>query len=270
MLSIMNEIDPCFLLSLYVLYEIQNQIFQHYKAWNISCSPSEKDEKWIRDRFQFPDSVKIRIPSDKERACHSYANEVCFYEADFTSSLCFPVHPFNRDLFSYLHLAPAQLVPNSWQILVSCMVVWMSVNEGDIIRRDEFLHFYCLRKSKNPNYYEFKLWDRASRLILDYPLSLCNWKPNFLFISGSGWEFVPNEVLDEAPKFFRSWRVPMSSASSSSSSSFQLISFFFWGMTMIGDLLVSLFRSCPASLSEEELSVACGKSKGIFGDRQGF
>nr|POF27201.1 hypothetical protein CFP56_08571 [Quercus suber] len=91
-----------------------------YKAWNISCSLSEKDEKRIRDRFQFPDSVKIRIPSDEERACHSYVDEFCFYE--------------------------------------------MSTNEGDVIRRDEFLHFYRLRKSKDPGYYEFKSWERASRM----------------------------------------------------------------------------------------------------------
>ena len=90
-----------------------------YKAWNVSCSLSEKDKKRIRDRFQFPDFVKIRILSDEERACHSYADEVCFYEAYFTSDLRFPVHPFVRELFSYLHLAMAQLVPNSWWILVS-------------------------------------------------------------------------------------------------------------------------------------------------------
>ena len=40
-----------------------------YKAWNSSCSLSKKDEKWIRDIFQFPDFVKIRILSDEERAC---------------------------------------------------------------------------------------------------------------------------------------------------------------------------------------------------------
>ena len=79
----------------------------------------------------------------------------------------------------------------------------MSANDGIVIRRDEFLHFYCLRKSKDPGYYEFKPWDRASRLILDYPSSLRNWKPNFFFVSGSGWEFIPGEDLDEAPKFFR-------------------------------------------------------------------
>ena len=54
------------------------------------------------------------------------------------------------------------------------MVVWMSTNDGDVIKKDEFLHFYLLRKSEDPDYYEFKPWDRASRLILDYPPSLRN------------------------------------------------------------------------------------------------
>ena len=47
------------------------------------------------------------------------------------------------------------------------MVVWMFANDGDVIKKDEFLNFYHLRKSKNPYYYEFKPWGRASRLILD-------------------------------------------------------------------------------------------------------
>ena len=41
-----------------------------------------------------------------------------FYEVDFTSGLRFLVHPFVRELFSYLHLALAKLVPNSWRIVV--------------------------------------------------------------------------------------------------------------------------------------------------------
>ena len=48
----------------------------------------------------------------------------------------------------------------------------MPANDVDVIRREEFLHFYCLRKSEDLGYYEFKLWDRASRLIINYPLSL--------------------------------------------------------------------------------------------------
>ena len=90
----------------------------------------------------------------------------------------------------------------------------MSANNGDVIRRDEFLHFYRLRKSKDPSYYEFKPWDRASRLTLDYLSSLQNWKPYFFFVSVNGWEFVAGEDLDKTPKFFRSWGVPVFDASS--------------------------------------------------------
>ena len=110
----------------------------------------------------------------------------------------------------------------------------MSANDGDVIRKDKFLHFYCLRKSKDPGYYEFKPWDRASRLILDYSSSLWNWKPNFFFISGSGWEFIPSEDLDESPKFFRSWGVPVSG------SSFCCFSFLLWVM-LVCDILMFLF-----------------------------
>ena len=100
-------------------------------------------------------------------------------------------------------------MPNSWQIIISCMVVWMSANDGDVIRKDEFVHFYCLRKSNDHDDYDFMPWDRASRLTLNYLSSLQNWKPYFFFVSRSGWEFVPGEDLNEAPKFFHSWGVLM-------------------------------------------------------------
>ena len=73
-----------------------------HKAWGICCSLMEKDEKRIRDRFQLPYFVKIRIPDGDDRACHSYADKVCFYEAGFVSGLRFPVHPFIRALFFLL------------------------------------------------------------------------------------------------------------------------------------------------------------------------
>ena len=101
----------------HVISEVTS-LYTLYKAWNISCSLTGKDEKRIRDRFQFPSLVRIRISSDKDRSCHSYVDEVCFYEANITSGLRFPVHPFVRELFAYLHLAPAQLVPNSWRIIM--------------------------------------------------------------------------------------------------------------------------------------------------------
>jgi len=80
----------------------------------------------------------------------------------------------------------------------------MFANDRDVIKKDEFLYFYRFRKSKDPGYYEFKPWDRASRLVLDSLSSLRNWKPKFFFVLSTGWEFILGEDLGEAPKFFHS------------------------------------------------------------------
>ena len=71
----------------------------------------------------------------------------------------------------------------------------MFTNDGDVIRRDKFFNFYRLRKSKDPSYYEFKSWDRASRLILDYPSSLRNWKPIYIYIYIYFFFFFSLEVI---------------------------------------------------------------------------
>ena len=127
-----------------------------YKAWDVCYVLKRKDEGRIRSRFQFPSSVRVRIPNDDDKACRSYVDNVCFYEANFVSGLYFPIHPFLRKLFSRLSFDPAQLVPNSWRIVICCTVVWMSANDGDTIRMDEFLHLYYLRRSRDLDYWEFK------------------------------------------------------------------------------------------------------------------
>ena len=105
----------------------------HLRALNIRCSLKEKDESRIGSRFQISPFITIGIPNKDNRACTSFPDEVCFYEADFVSDLHFHVHPFFRELLFRLKLSPAQLVPNSWRIVVRCMVMWMSANEGDVI-----------------------------------------------------------------------------------------------------------------------------------------
>ena len=67
----------------------------------------------FRDRFQFSERVRIRLPHEEERACHFSPEEVCFYEAAFQCGLRFPIHPFIRELLNHFNIAPGQLMPNS-------------------------------------------------------------------------------------------------------------------------------------------------------------
>ena len=87
----------------------------------------------FKDRFQFPDRVRVRLPSEEERACHFFPGEVCFYEAAFLCGLRLPVHPFIMELLSHFDIASRQLMPNSWRIVVSLMGIWLAVMGGDMI-----------------------------------------------------------------------------------------------------------------------------------------
>ena len=60
----------------------------------------------FRDRFQFPERVRVCLPHKEERVCHFSPGEVCFYEAAFQYGLRFPVHPFIMELLGHFNIAP--------------------------------------------------------------------------------------------------------------------------------------------------------------------
>lgn len=60
----------------------------------------------FRDRFQFPDETRARLPRKGEKAYTFARGEVCFYEVAFSCGLRFPVHPFIMELLDHLHIAP--------------------------------------------------------------------------------------------------------------------------------------------------------------------
>ena len=82
-------------------------------------------------------------------------------------------------LLHHLNLAPRKLMPNSWRIVISCMVIWMTISDGDMLTVNEFVHLYRLKESKEFGYYEFVPWDRKSCLVADLPSSFCYWKFRF-------------------------------------------------------------------------------------------
>jgi len=70
-----------------------------HKSWDIHCFLREKDEKRIRDGFQFPSSIKIRIPNVDNRACHFYTDKRCFLRltslVDFVSPSILSLESFS-------------------------------------------------------------------------------------------------------------------------------------------------------------------------------
>ena len=108
----------------------------------------------FKDSFQFLERVRVCLPSEEDRACHFFLREVCFYESTFICGLRFPVHPFLIELLDCFGITPGQLMPNSWRIVISCMGIWLTANDEDMLKVDELNDLYRLKASKEHEYYE--------------------------------------------------------------------------------------------------------------------
>ena len=74
------------------------------------CGLDAKTIARFKDKFQFPERVRVCRPSDEDRACHFFLGEMCFYEAAFSCGLRFPVHPFIMELLDHFGIALRQLM----------------------------------------------------------------------------------------------------------------------------------------------------------------
>ena len=166
----------------------------------------------FKDRFQFPERIRVHRPNSEDWACHFFPDEVCFYEAAFTCGLRLPVHPFIMELLGHFGIAPRQLIPNSWRIVVNCMEIWLAAN-GDMIKVGELIYLYRLKESKEYGYYELVPWVRRARIIIGLPSSFKYWKSRFFFVPGDDFETLTSKAWGDIPRLLCRWGTPNLGAS---------------------------------------------------------
>ena len=156
----------------------------------------------------FRSRVGVCLPSKDKRACNFFLREVCFYESSFACGLRFPIHPFLMELLDHFGIAPGQLMPNLWRIVVSCMGIWLAATDGDMLRVDELVYLYHLKASKEYGYYELVPWERSTRIVRGLPLSFRYWKSRFFFVLGDDFETSSGGVWGELSRLHRRWGTP--------------------------------------------------------------
>ena len=114
----------------------------------------------FKDRFQFSERVRVRLPNEEDRAYHFFPREVCFYEPAFVCGLRFPIHPFLMEPLDHFGIAPRQLMPNLWRIVVSSMGIWLAATNGGMLKVDKLVYLYRLKESKERRYYELRTEDQ--------------------------------------------------------------------------------------------------------------
>ena len=128
---------------------------------------------------------------------------MCFYESSFACELRFPIHPFLMELLDHFGIAPEQLMPNSWRIVVSCIGIWLVAMDEDMLRVDELVYLYRLKASKEYKYYELIPWETSTRIVRGLPSSFRYWKSRFFFVSGDDFETPSGRVWGELPRLHR-------------------------------------------------------------------
>ncbi|KAK0583444.1 hypothetical protein LWI29_036995 [Acer saccharum] len=77
----------------------------------------------LRTMYDIPKSVELRAPLGRERADWDIPEWTCFYEYTLRLGFRFSVPELVRRLLKYFDIAPGQLMPNSWRILLSLTVL---------------------------------------------------------------------------------------------------------------------------------------------------
>jgi hypothetical protein len=114
-------------------------------AEGVSSKFVDKDIKRLRTRYQIPKNIVLRLPENGEWACSSNGEDVVLYKEVLVAGLRLPFRPFERGLLHRLGLAPSQLNPNAWRLMIGLQALWRVASDDEYeLAVDEFLFLYKL------------------------------------------------------------------------------------------------------------------------------
>ncbi|KAL5580129.1 hypothetical protein UlMin_012571 [Ulmus minor] len=150
---------------------------------NPRSSVATEDIRLWRYLYGIPPSVEVRVPTAHERVDWVVPGWVAIYELMLKDGMRFPIPRLLRDVCDHYEIAPSQLMPNAWRVLMS--LESLSVCNGVDCELGEVLFSYYL-KEHDKDKGRFKLIARVGRA----PIITClrtndrGWKDRFIFVRG--------------------------------------------------------------------------------------
>ena len=86
---------------------------------NPASRVTEKSMREIKLKYRFPSSIEVRLASSSERIDYKVPGWIGFYERAFIDGFRFPIPKLVWEVLNHYQLAPSQLMPNTWRILLS-------------------------------------------------------------------------------------------------------------------------------------------------------
>ncbi|KAK0586842.1 hypothetical protein LWI29_013227 [Acer saccharum] len=188
----------------------------------------EGELRKYKSRFDIPDSVTHMLPGDRA-VWNPPENAVTIYGAMLSCGVTLPLQPFIARFLAEAQIAPAQLAPNSYRILMCLCLMWKLKGYGTPTPR-EIRHFYTLRQAgnggtyflhsssvenwipegvANPGQVEVSSDEKKKGFIWGFPTSNKRWKNSWFFTGGEWGRDVPalsrrNLLARKVPRHFTS------------------------------------------------------------------
>ena len=95
------------------------------------------------NEYTIPMDIEAQVPSEFERADHPQDGWIAVYELFFEVGLCLPNPKLARKILLNFNLAPTQLMPKAWRIIICYVMLGEEV--GRQLTLGEFLTYYVLK-----------------------------------------------------------------------------------------------------------------------------
>ncbi|KAK0578548.1 hypothetical protein LWI29_012027 [Acer saccharum] len=163
----------------------------------------EDELRKYKSRFDLPDLVTLMLLGDRA-VWNPPENAVAIYGAMLNCGVTLPLQPFIARFLAEAQIAPAQLAPNSYRILMCLYLMWKLKGYGPPTPR-EIRHFYTLRHVGNGGTYfllssPLENWipegvanpgqveifgdEKKKGFIWGFPTSNKRWKNSWFFVGG--------------------------------------------------------------------------------------
>ncbi|XP_028118679.1 lysine histidine transporter 2-like [Camellia sinensis] len=91
-----------------------------FTNWADKSTITEAELEAIREKYQIPGEVELLLSTSTERSSDARPGEFSLYEEALKGRLRLPLPQVVVDVLNRLEVAPGQLMPNAWKILLAC------------------------------------------------------------------------------------------------------------------------------------------------------
>ena len=91
---------------------------------DFNSSIKQKHFNMLREKYQIPVGIPIRLPFKFEKCYYQGAEDVRVYAQMLKAGLRFPLNALRRRLLQYLGLAVTQISLNAWRVFLGADVLY--------------------------------------------------------------------------------------------------------------------------------------------------